>query len=553
MPYKDTIELHGFSDASERAYGACIYVRTVSNNGEASCNLMCSKSRVAPLKPTTIPRLELCAALLLAQLMNKVTRAIEINVKCAYYWTDSTITLVWINSTAKQFKTFVANRVGEIQDRTDASNWRHVKTQENPADLLSRGVSAQGLMQSSLWWQGPSWLSNPQTNWAQTAVKLESVEIPERRSVEVMSNVACQKLDVFQRYSTLPRLQRVVAYCKRFIHNSLCHVKGTSELSRTGAISASELNEAMTSLIKLTQEESFQTEIQHLARSQMVPSASRLKTFNAFLDDNGIIRVGGRLEHSHCQYNERHPIVLPSKHPFTKLLIQHIHRMELHAGTQATLAKIRSKYWPLSGRDTVRHIIRNCVICFKAKPIPHQPIMGNLPAPRVKPARPFINVGVDYCGPFTIRTSTRRRPATTKAYVAIFVCMAVKAVHIELVSGLDSNSFINALKRFISRRGMISNIYSDNGSNFVGANKELKELRNMFTTTAEIEKITNTLSSEGISWHFIPPRAPHFGGLWEAAVKSFKFHFKRIIGNALLTFEEFYTIFTQIEASLVLC
>lgn len=260
--------------------------------------------------------------------------------------------------------------------------------------------------------------------------------------------------------------------------------------------------------------------------------------------------MGGRLVHSQCHYNEKHSIILPSKHQFTNLLIQHTHITELHAGTQAVLAKIRAKYWPLSGRRTVRNVIGKCITCFRAKPVHHQPIMGNLPACRVEPARPFVNVGVDYCGPFLIRNSTARRPSKSKAYIAIFICMAVKAVHIELVSSLGSDSFLNALKRFIARRGMVGNIYSDNGTNFVKANCELKELHKMFTTEAEMSKITNVLSQQGISWHFIPPRAPHVGGLWESAVKSFKYHFRRIVSNALLTFEEFYTVSTQIESIL---
>lgn len=550
VPYKNTIELHGFCDASEKAYGACIYVRSMNDKGHISSKLLCSKSRVAPLQSTTIPRLELCAAVLLARLMVKVESTLSLKIDHKFYWTDSTIVLAWINTTTRQLKTFAANRVAEIQTTTTSSEWRHVSTNENPADLLSRGSPPDQLIDCNLWWQGPTWLLQHHNDWLQSTYNLKGVEIPEKRNIAIISNVVQQKIDLFDKFSSLSKLQRVVSFVRRFIHNALCRVQKTPQHTLTGPLSTNELYHATRVLLKSAQGDAFAAELKHFTKGKPIQPESCLRNLNLFLDSEGIIRVGGRLRNSNNQFNEKHPIILPKNHQITRLLIEYVHRTELHAGAQATLAKIRTKYWPLGGRSIVRHVIRKCIKCFKAKPIMSQPLMGDLPMARVQPARPFINVGVDYCGPFTIRNSPTRRASTYKAYVAIFVCMAVKAVHIELVSGLDSNSFISALKRFIARRGMISNIYSDNGTNFVKANKDLKELQKMFTTTENIEKITNVLAEQGVSWHFIPPKAPNFGGLWEAAVKSFKHHFRRIVSNALLTFEEFYTICTQIEAIL---
>lgn len=229
-----------------------------------------------------------------------------------------------------------------------------------------------------------------------------------------------------------------------------------------GPLSTIELNNASKTLIKIAQDHLFAAESRCLSKGQPIQFDSCLKTLNPFLDNGGIIRVGGRLRNSYHEFNEKHPIILPRKHPLTRLLIEHAHRSELHAGAQATLAKIRTKYWSLEGRSSVRHVIGSCVTCAKAKPIMWPTNNGRSAngACQRQPARPFINVGVDYCGPFTIRNGPTRRASKSKIYVAIFVCMALKAVHSELVSGLDSNSFISALKRFcIPKRNGVQHLF----------------------------------------------------------------------------------------------
>lgn len=193
----------------------------------------------------------------------------------------------------------------------------------------------------------------------------------------------------------------------------------------------------------------------------------------------------------------------------------------------------------------MKNILRKFVICCKANPVGAVQLMGQLPQVRTTAARPFLNVGVDYCGPFFIRDRIRRNAKLYKAYVAIFVCMCTKAVHIELVEDMTAESFIGALKRLISRRGKVAHLYCDNGRNFVGAERELRQL---FEDPEFKRRFQDAAAEERIVWHFIPPRAPHFGGLWEAAVRSLKKHLKRTIGNASLTVTEMITVLAQVEA-----
>jgi len=261
--------------------------------------------------------------------------------------------------------------------------------------------------------------------------------------------------------------------------------------------------------------------------------------------------VSGRLAAFDLPYAAKHPILLPGHYPFSHLIIRHEHERHLHAGAQATLAAIRQIYWLTSARNIVRQIVQKCIICFKCSPRPASAIMGNLPSSRITvPSRPFEKCGVDYAGPLYHKEGTRKNTKLLKCYMAIFVCVATKAVHIELAVDLSSEAFLNVLRRFISRRGCPSDIFSDNGLNFIGAERELNELSILINDKKTQEKINAYANNNGIRWHFIPPRAPHHGGLWEAAVKIAKRHLRKIAKDAHLRYEELETLLIQIEAIL---
>lgn len=268
-----------------------------------------------------------------------------------------------------------------------------------------------------------------------------------------------------------------------------------------------------------------------------------------FIDSSGILRVGGRLTNSDLGFERKHPIILPANCQFVKLQIRYYHLKFLHAGAQFTLSQIREKFWLINGRNQVRKIIRECIICFRVKPVDIEQLMGSLPEARVIPARPFLNCGVDYAGPYLVKDGKIRNRVLVKAYICIFICFTTRAVHVELVSELSSEAFLNAFKRFVSRRGLCSNIFSDNGTNFVGSKNELLRLGQVVKNSLT-NKYAIYFSEHNIKWHFIPARSPHHGGLWEAAVRSFKFHLKRVLGDTHLDFEHFYTILTQVEAIL---
>jgi hypothetical protein len=294
------------------------------------------------------------------------------------------------------------------------------------------------------------------------------------------------------------------------------------------------------------QKANFEHEIRDLKAGRQVNSKSKLKLLNPFIVNSGMIRVGGRLSNSQYPHDKKYPIVLPKGH-VTRLILENTHRDQLHAGPTATLAAVREKFWPLDGRSEIRKVVRRCIPCFRTKPHDNNPIMGNLPSHRVKASRPFTNCGVDFGGPIFLKIGGIRSKKTTKAYICLFVCFSTKAIHLELVSDLTAANFLNGLKRFIARRGMVANIYSDNATNFVGAQRDL---RDVFLADEFGNIVLRHLAEFNINWHFIPARSPHFGGLWEAGIKAVKGHIKRVIGQTSLTYGEMYTLLTGIEACL---
>lgn len=536
------IEIHGFSDASEQAYAACIYLKSTNSEGMVGVNLLCSKTRVAPLKTISVPRLELCGALLLAQLYNTVKNSLKFHIDRVVLWSDSQIVLSWLASSPGTWKIFVANRVSEIQTLTQTSEWRYVPTDDNCADIATKGMNPTCLENFGLWWNGPQWLAQDESFWPKiNNGSLESANM-ERRAQQVSLASTISDFDIFTLISSWYKLCRIVALCIRFGYLTR---KRTVKL---GKLSPEEFENAAMVLIKLAQKQTFHSDISHLQNTGTVNKDSRLKNLNPFLDDHGFLRVGGRLSNSSLNFDSKHPLILAPKHPLTNLIIRHYHHKQLHAGPQSLLCSIRERFWLLNGRATVCSILRKCLTCFRVNPKTLIRKMADLPMDRVVQNRPFLITGCDFAGPFNMKDGKLRNRAIIKVYLCVFICFSTKAVHLEVVGDLSTKGFLNALKRFFSRRGICKRIYSDNGTNFVGASKELKHLYSSLDAVLDDRDTIDFFLQNSIEWKHIPPYSPHRGGLWEAAVKRVKFHLKRILGKLTLTYEDLATIFTQIEA-----
>ncbi|XP_016659690.1 uncharacterized protein LOC107883680 [Acyrthosiphon pisum] len=387
------------------------------------------------------------------------------------------------------------------------------------------------------------WLKKERSCWPDTPI-LPS-EIPEIRKVKlILATTNKEPFWLLKKYSTWSKLLRTTALVQRFVSN--CKAKQLNHERSNGFISVDEMNKARSFWLMQAQSESMSNEIADLRSGKMVHRGSCLKALNPFIDDQGLVRVGGRLAYAPGQYNTRHPIVLPSKSLITKLIFNYEHIRLMHAGPQALLAHVTLNYWPIRGRQIATQIVQKCVTCFRARPQFTPPLMAPLPSVRVTIARPFANSGVDLCGPIFVRSGLRKI-SPTKSYICVFICMVTRAIHLELVSSLSTEDFLAALSRFMSRRGQCMDLHSDNGTNFVGADRTLKTY---FKATVNSNKVHDFLTMGETTWHFITPASPHFRGLWESAVKSAKKHLLRVSKGVLLTFDETRTLLCQIEAAL---
>lgn len=380
---KETVHnsLQGFSDASKKACASVVYIRIIRLASTIVCKLIAAKTKVAPLKKTSIPRLE--PAVLLASLMNTVKTAINVPGIQQQAWTDSMIVLYWLANQPGRWKTFIANRVATVQEMLPSHSWRHIESEQNPADCASRGSNRQNLEGKNMWWHGPSFLVQSEENWPKHTVITPKIISEERVNVNLA--VMCDE-PLIKRFSTYERMINVVSICLRWRpHNRA-----------KGYISPKEISTTERKIIKTVQSESFDLEIKCLRTNKTLPTNSTILKLDPFIDEEGVIRVGGRIQLSALPENEKHPIILPQKHHFTKLLIRYMHEEVKHGGMGLTLQKIRQNYWIVSARTAITSVIHQCLTCFRFRKQLLTQKMGNLPAYRVQEGiYPFQYCGVD--------------------------------------------------------------------------------------------------------------------------------------------------------------
>lgn len=573
----DSLELHVFSDASESAKGTCVYL--VSRRGQTvTANLITSRSQVAPIKKVTLPRLELSAAEIGAQLAKFVIAALRLENVPVFYWSDSTITLHWINKNPLTLTEYVANKVSSILEISNPTQWRHVPGVCNPADLLTRGATAQEIKQSSLWWHGPEFLQKQMDQWpspslgvfdgidpehdkpapAATNLKYKSkrgkvVSLFTKPDIPTITSpvVDGAPVSLINKFSDLFTLLRVTAYVQRFVKLMKSKVKRSKVINDVKAIprvTVSEQKDALRFWVSHTQKLFYSKEIGLVAKGESVGKGSSIVKLTPWLDDRGLLRVAGRLKFSNLSFDSKHQLIIPPQSRLAHLLVVQMHQLTMHGGPQLLMAQLRKFFWMNRFRQICKSVIHRCVSCIRFAQKPPEQLMGHLPKERVTVGEPFARTGVDFAGPFNVKRSAGRPTRSAaevleKVWVAIFVCLITRAVHVEVLFGLAVPEFLAAFERFVTRKGRCFHLKSDNGTTFIGTDNELARVLEEWSKCFP----TESLAKFNTRWDFITPAAPHKGGVWEAAVKKFKHYLKRKLRGRTLCGKSFAQIAIQIE------
>ena len=520
----DICEMHHFSDASTTGYGQCSYLRLVDTSGRVHCSLLMGKARVAPRKTITIPRLELTAAVVSVKVHSLLKQEYEFENAAHYFWTDSSVVLGYIMNNAKRFHVFVGNRVQQIRDQTSTSQWRYVTSKDNPADIASRGATASELVHSQ-WFSGPQFLwSNELPPAKDFSDEITLHDDPEVKRVQVFSTATTttnqtsllEKLSYFSHWN---KVRRAVAIWMQLRKLLVTKIKGKhceTLANIDNSLTVEDIRSAEVEILKMLQLSHFEEDIHKLKRNITISADSPLQRLDPFIDESGVMRVGGRIRQSCDSFEVKHPVILPRQSHITQLLIQYFHDRVQHQGRGITTNELRSNgYWIIGCSAVVSSIIYHCLTCRKLRGRTLDQKMADLPNDRLDPAPPFSYCGVDYFGPFYVKEGRKE----LKRYGVVFTCFTSRAVHLEVANSLDTDSFINALRRFICIRGPIRHLRSDRGTNFIGAESELQKA----VSEMDDERIAEFLRNEGCDYFKFKmnvPHASHMGGVWERQIRT---------------------------------
>ncbi len=506
-------EVHIFVDSSMVAMAAVAFLRT-ELNGEVAVQFLMAKSRLIPITKPSITRAELGSCVVGVRIGKCITEALNISSDSLTFWCDSSTAIAWIRRNG-DWGIFVRNRVREILLNSKPHQWHHVPGSMNPADLPSRGCRPGGLVKSK-WWNGPTWLCGPKSGFpnSEPVVDDDEVNLELKKTAVLMTSVNFMS----PRFSSYRKNVAIWGWVLRFVNSCRRRTAVKEKYLTIG-----EMRQAEKVLIGSIQTESFSTHCTEVGGIQI------------FKDTSGLFRVKTRLSNRKDSRDFIYPVLLPKEHPLVDLLIAEMHRYHGHGGVQFLTCKLREKYWIIHSRRVVRKVLRRCTQCRRhsAKNLEVDP--AALPAGRVESSAPFLTTGVDLAGPLFLLDGQ-------KAWVVLYTCAVYRAVYLDVVTTLSTEGFLRSLERFISYYGRPNTVYSDNGTNFVGA-------VNLFKTV-DWEEVRKECDVRQIQWIFNPPTAAWWGGFWERLVRSVKDLLKRILRRSKLSLDELRTCLAGVAATI---
>ena len=587
----ESYELHSFCDASTTGKGFVTYLRSI-NADEIEVSIVAGKSLVVPAdNNTTVPKLELLAANLCAKQHARIKRVTRLDIDEEYLWSDSSTVLDWLNDTSKRQSKFVSRKLDRIRKRSNVENWRYVPSELNPADHSSRGIMPAKADPDHVWFKGPAFLyerdkslwptlsqapaanvnemisqTNPEEEEAccvyhmlneEDRVQYITPGLPPRTGTKLMVPIPDAYREILHKHSSSRDMCKMLVYRKRYVVKHWLAPAGiASEMD--GGVTREELDSAMLDLVRVAQEDEFtfkilkeiylfgfQKVLEKPSKDKDKSKLNSIRNLLPFVDDQFVLRVGGRMQNTNLHFDSVHQIILPRRHHLTQALVLEVHYDNAHFGHNFVLSKLMKKFWLIHGVCTVKYYIEDCLYCQERRMKRQEQVMAPLPVCRSEqPKYPFSHAGVDLWGPMFVQV----KRSLGKRWGVMITCLATRAVHLELVEDLSTSGFIQSLMRFLNRRGQCTEyLYSDCGSNFKGADEEfksilrhvdaklLKELGmnkavgsqkelNERVQLLDKSKIKSALSRRNVDivWKFNTPTASSSGGSWERLIKDTK-------------------------------
>ncbi|XP_055601262.1 uncharacterized protein LOC129750077 [Uranotaenia lowii] len=537
------VQLHTFVDASENGMAAVTYLR-FENNGIVECGLVSSKTRVSPLKFLSIPRSELQASVIGARLSKSIMESTTVTINKRYFWTDSKTVLCWLSSDHRKYSQFVSHRVSDILESTDLSEWHWIPSKLNVADDGTKWKNFPDFNSTSRWIRGPNMLSLPMSYWPRSEESLGTTDVELRHQVLSHQEYPSNLINV-EDFSVWTVLLRKTAFALRYLYNLQRTARKQPIL--TGPLACEDLQKGEQFLFRIAQKTDYAHEIELLGSQTShewktcIPRKSPLFKLCAFLDSNQVLRMQGRI--SSCEFalpDTRNPIILPRNHHVTRLIVSSIHSRYHHQNHETVINEIRQRYHIPSIRSLYKQVRKSCQVCKNqnAKPLP--PIMSELPVGRMSAfARPFSHMGIDYFGPMLVVNGRKQE----KRWGVLATCLTTRAIHLQIAHSLTTNSCMMAIRNIMSRRGVPICIYSDRGTNFIGADKELKSALKDINQ----DKLIAEFTSPNTKWSFNPPASPHMGGAWERLIRSVKQNLAKLNPNHRPNDETLENMLIEIE------
>ncbi|XP_055918648.1 uncharacterized protein LOC129950751 [Eupeodes corollae] len=506
-------ELHVFVDASNTCSATVANLR-IQSKDNITCSLLGSKTKVAPIKLMSIPRLELVAALIGARFANSIRQSLAIRIHRVVFWSDSVTVLSWLRTDAKSVKgQFVAFRIAEVQEISNIANWRYVPSEMNPADDATKWKKGPSLNMTDRWMQAPQFLYESELEWP------EDISLHQERhhtAVETLHQTTEPVISI-KRFENWNKMLRVTAFVCRYIDALGGTTRGNDSFS------SQEYQRAERVIFRIIQLEGLSSEVNYLSKPENLiskkkrpHSASNIFSMKPYLDENRVIRSLSRIDNASClSFNSRRPIILPHDHHGTLLLVRNYHEIFRHINHETVVNQLRKKYYIPRIRQVLKRARKLCNRCKIRMANSTPPEMAVLPEVRVEAfTPPFSNTAVDYGGPFEIVNSRK----VEKRWICLFTCLVTRAIHIEIAYSCSADSFILCYRNFLCRRGSVRKMFSDRGTNFIGAEKLLKTSLKSVDHQLIAEKFVNS----ELEWHFHPPASPHMNGCCERLIKSVK-------------------------------